>query len=88
MTDFGKEREGVRFQHDCQLCTFLGTYKEYDLYFCDKGHSTVIARKSHEPSDYLSGMVFAVRNEIEPLRVALTRAIEKGLCDENGKPKH
>jgi hypothetical protein len=79
-----------RFQHDCSCCIFVGQHNGQDLYYCPSGGvpATVIARRSDEPSDYSSGMVFAVRGDIEELKVALNRAVELGLCDENGAPKN
>jgi hypothetical protein len=40
-----------RYTHDCTSCTFEGRHREYDIYHC--GH-TWIARKSDEPSDYIT----------------------------------
>lgn len=51
------------YEHDCDVCTFLGHYYLDDLYYCPQaGHPTVIARHSSEPSDCASGMVFASTN--------------------------
>jgi hypothetical protein len=49
-----------KFDHDCEVCTFLGTYEKHDLYHCKQATgSTVIARHSSDGPDYVSGMVFA-----------------------------
>ncbi len=69
--------ESPRFTHDCDSCTFLGTYEEHDLYFCPR-EPTVIARASSEGPDYCSGIVSARMGH--PLLVeALYRARERGL---------
>jgi len=70
--------EPVRFKHDCDNCDYLGRFKEYDLYFCDK-ESTVIGRFSDEGADYTSGMVFARPDGSEVLYEAKKRAIKAGL---------
>jgi len=46
-----------RYEHDCPACTFVGIYKEYDLWVCvdsPASHSSLIARTSDEPPDYSS----------------------------------
>lgn len=60
--------ETPQFEHDCDLCTYLGRYSgdempAADLYYCDPDGilPTVIARTSSYGPDYLSGMVFADR---------------------------
>ena len=70
--------EKPRFVHDCDKCTFLGQFLEYDLYYCPQGNiPTVIARFGDEGWDYRSGMYCA---EIDPvLKEARKRAKEKGL---------
>lgn len=67
------------FQHDCERCTFLGSYQEQDLYHCLQSNlgPTVIARRSSEGSDYSSGFIFVQRDPA--LREAWMRAKEKGL---------
>lgn len=45
------------FTHDCDACTFLGTYLDHDLYVCFSEVSkkfTYIARYSSKPEDYCS----------------------------------
>jgi hypothetical protein len=44
------------YKHDCK---FLGSYNQADLYFCPGGFSTILARFSNAPSDYISGTVIA-----------------------------
>ena len=53
------------FSHDCDCCTFLGTFKNHDLYHCFQGgiRPTVIARYGNDGPDYTSGIVFASVNE-------------------------
>ncbi len=76
--------EKPRYEHDCESCTFLGQFYEYDLYFCLKGHlSTVIARYGHEGYEYLSGI--AGIGGMPPLTKAAYRAIEKGLLNPDSK---
>jgi len=82
-----------RYPHDCKRCRFIGHYKEFDLYACgpsapgeagevfDKIEvDTVVARRSSDPGDYLSGSCFAFinveRNECDhPLTQAMARVI-------------
>ena len=50
--------ESIRYEHDCEQCTLLGQYKEYDLYYCTKqgaGLGTVVARHGDEGREYASG---------------------------------
>lgn len=45
-----------RYTHDCDLCRFLGTFGEFDLYACAKaGYRTFIARFGDEGPAYTSG---------------------------------
>lgn len=70
-----------RHEHDCSGCTFLGHYKEYDLYWCPQGgHPTLIARYG-TCGDYLSGLSFgwAPGDNTSPLVVARKLAQRKGL---------
>jgi len=71
-----------RYEHDCDTCTFLGVYKEDDLYFCSQVRfgNTVIARHGNEPGDYSSGLCFA--DDIESLGVAKMLAQEAGLLSK------
>lgn len=68
-------------KHDCDQCLFLGYSEDEtkDLYFCAQGgvEDTVIVRYSSEPSDNISGIVFAKKNP--DLALAVTRSKEKGL---------
>lgn len=77
---------GPTFDHDCEQCTFLGWIDEgpdnshrggCDLYYCGKGHPTVIARYSSDGSDYVSGLASA--GAIPVLGIARQRAINRGL---------
>ena len=71
------------FKHDCNACVFLGHYQGSDLYFCPRGGPaangipTVIARRSNDPPDYTSGMVFAMPSLKE--RVANKYALDDGI---------
>lgn len=71
--------------HDCERCTFLGSYQMHDLYYCTHGGlpDTVIARRSSAGEDYTSGLAIAKLLEVEhpkhPLVEALRRAKAKGL---------
>lgn len=70
--------EPARFEHDCDVCKYLGRHEQYDLYFC-KTTPTVIGRFSSEGADYTSGMVFATPDGSKPLYEAKKRAIKYGL---------
>lgn len=68
------------YQHDCSLCHWLGDHQVgdriYDLYFCSKGHPTIISRYSDEPGDCNSGLTFGIiRDPIPALREAMIRAV-------------
>lgn len=68
----------------CGECTWLGQFGDVDLYHCAQGgHPTVLAVRSSEPSDYLSGMVFA--DNFPELAEAKRRALAKGLNCERGE---
>jgi hypothetical protein len=68
-----------RYQHDCTACTYLGQYKEFDLYFCPQGGNipTVIARYGNDGPEYQSGLVPA--SVLPELAEARKRAITAGL---------
>jgi hypothetical protein len=69
-----------RYQHDCTACTFLGTYKEFDLYFCPQvGHPTLIARYGDKGPEYQSGMDAGRNNLLPELHAAYKLSLEKGL---------
>lgn len=45
-----------RYVHDCDECTFLGEVDEYDVYVHPRDYAIeCVARRSDDPSDYLSG---------------------------------
>jgi len=50
-----------KFEHDCEVCVFLGHYLEHDLYCCPKGPD-ILARYGDEGSEYMDGLTFAHRN--------------------------
>jgi hypothetical protein len=66
------------FNHDCERCKFLGTFKGTDLYFCNKSwRITLISRYSSDGPDYTSGM-FLVGHD-EHITEANKRAFSAGL---------
>lgn len=77
-----------KFTHDCSNCEFLGTFKDIDLYSCNRGKQidTVIARFSSAGSDYCSGLSIASSALLngaktlteEALAEALLRALARG----------
>ena len=75
--------EVPQYDHDCEHCTFLGNYEvtgcRYDLYHCERGHVTVIARYSSDAHEYISGLEAAKSNMEPALAEALRRAKEQGL---------
>ncbi len=74
----GRGTTSPKFEHDCDLCTFLGEYQRHDLYFCDKctAGPTLIARYGSEGKQYTSGLELAA---VDPLLAeARRRAIERG----------
>lgn len=80
------EQINPNYSHDCENCQFLGDYNDQDnlcdLYLCGNGSDlTVISRHSNSPSDYQSGIVFALLNDGEksPLKEALFRAYKNDL---------
>ena len=69
------------YEHDCDLCVFLGSYKEHDLYYHQYKDRplTVVARYSNYGPDYISGMCFATKgknNSVPVLYEAKKRAIK------------
>jgi hypothetical protein len=63
----------TRYDHDCEACTFLGQYNQYDLYYCHS-EPTVIARYANEGAAYTSGL----SSDHHALIEAKKRASEKG----------
>lgn len=53
----------ARLIHDCQGCTYLGSCRGHDLYFCGTqiGDPTVIARYGDDGPEYMSGLPFGQR---------------------------
>ena len=65
----------TRFTHDCDHCKPLGQFMKYDLYYCDKGFDTIIARFGDEGWEYISG----IDHTIEPaIKVAKLMAQLEG----------
>ena len=82
-----------QFQHDCTKCTFIGTYKHYDLYVCshsDKRMDTLIARYGDSGDAYVSGLDWPFIYADDPdqfypldsyraaLTIAFLRALKQG----------
>jgi len=67
---------GPIHEHDCDVCKYLGTVNNQDLYFCpsDLGGPTVICRYG-KAGDYRSGLVFGLDKD-NPLHEALKRALK------------
>ena len=61
------------YEHDCDMCIFLGVYKGKDLYWCN---GDVVARYSSAPSGYSSGVIF--QDRIECIKEAVLRARSRG----------
>lgn len=75
-----------RHEHDCETCEFLGTVREFDLYFCTSlGWDTVIARFG-PGGEYYSGLEIAKmcyeRGDDHPLASAYRLALWGGLLGE------
>lgn len=70
--------EPPRYDHDCDICWYLGRYRKWDLYVCPL-RPTVIARFGNDGPDYASSLAFAEDREdgllpgYKPLVVALDR---------------
>lgn len=78
--------EKPRYKHDCQACTFLGTFEGVDLYHCPQhGMPTLVARCSSDGSDYTSLLAELVQRDARiftgsALQEALRRAERLGLA--------
>lgn len=68
-----------KYKHDCDKCTYLGDFDNYDLYYCDGIIPTVVARYGNEPPSYYSGLPLAKENICPPLYEARQRAIQQNL---------
>jgi len=73
----------MRYQHDCSECKPLGQYQNYDLYFCDKGGATIIARYGESETEYTSGLRLAetsppLKITSPPLKITKLMAVEAG----------
>lgn len=76
-----------KFPHDCDACTFLGTYHGQDLYVCgtpETGAGSIIARYGAEGWQYSSGWVFGVKRE-NP-HPELAEAARRYLAQKYGGP--
>lgn len=52
-----------RHEHDCECCTFTGTYGDYDLYHCPVDEGTIIARFGID-GDYMSRPLCLCRDSL------------------------
>ena len=68
----------MRHPHDCEKCSPLGQYNDYDLYYCDQGGwPTVIARYGID-GEYRSGLEFG-KTGVDPiLSLAYKMAVMNG----------
>ena len=66
-----------RYEHDC-TCAFVGFYKNYDLYCCNKVH--LVVRYGDDGADYSSCRI----NEVE--EYTFTKETKKALL--KAKEKH
>ena len=71
-----------RYTHDCTECVFLGRYGPWDLY-ADVEQDTVVARRSSEGSDYLSGRGY----HHDPLATAEAWATARGVLTPRPLPR-
>jgi hypothetical protein len=69
--------ESPRYEHDCHHCVFLGRFEEWDLWAHPVVPKTIIARRSSDPADYVSGL--QLRNELPALAECYRRASEAGM---------
>jgi len=60
-------------KHDCHCCTYLGAFKEHDLYHCkqDGEIPTIIARFGSDEPDYKSGSVARSSGVVFSVRINL-----------------
>lgn len=71
----------MRYTHDCDSCRTLGTWHNYDLYYCNKhGIETLIARWGDEGFMYESGL----EGTTQPLLAARALAQTQGFLPRPG----
>ncbi len=70
-----------RFSHNCCGCTYLGQWREYDLYYCEDCCfvPSVVARWGNDRADYVSGLDEVTQSVTPHLREAKRRAEAMGL---------
>jgi hypothetical protein len=68
-----------RYEHDC-TCTFVGVYKNYDLYCCNKVH--LVVRYGDDSPDYSSCSI----NQVE--RCTFPEETKKALLKAKSLTKH
>ncbi len=84
-----RSKNMTRFTHDCDKCVSLGTFHQYDLYWCVNSNNrkldSILARFGDEPHEYKShhppGCFSGPPQAREWYQTALKRAEEKGLYD-------
>ena len=80
-----QEEAGPKFKHDCEECQFLGHFRGHDLYYCNQGDPSLIARYGNSPKFYISGMCIGKENKgihNSEMGEAYRRAVKKGLIVE------
>lgn len=80
-TNNTRNKQMPKFQHDCDTCTFLGTFFDHDVYHCgnNMGNGSIIARYGSDGPEYAS-------MPLDALKSSLQRNGNIGGTDENGQP--
>lgn len=74
------------FEHDCEMCVFLGSLNGEDLYFHPFPNVTLVRRQGNEGWDYTSGLMLW---SVDPIiGEAAKRAITLGLLTQEYLDKH
>jgi hypothetical protein len=74
---------GVRWQHHCDKCVFLGVFGDFDLYFDPRMQPhNVVARYGSLKQEWYSGL--ALGEKIPAIAEAKRRARARGLLGEVG----
>lgn len=69
-----KRLKGIRYDHDCEECVFLGQVDQYDVYFCPN-EPTILSRWGNEGPEYNSGLT----SEQPAIVQGRKWAVERGL---------
>lgn len=68
--------------NDCDQCTFLGNWYQYELYFCSKKSArpggTLIARFGSEEGEYAAELVIDTEKNLRPLRELVSPVTGEG----------